>query len=532
MRYETMIGLWEEECARHRCNYLAVEYPEFAQPGGYQMAINAKPMFIDKMLELCAPRPVLYIDGDMFIRKYPRIFDMPNVDVMARGWWVDPRSSYRLQESITVDPYTFETSGGTMFFSQSPESRKLVHLWIRESNKPYQQGKADDRILSMVFNSHQLLLSMTIIQLPIEYLWLTLDYSDRLLIDDNVYPDVSTMNQSIVIEHGECLTSEETATGAGASNDRTPRYYNFVEAGIDPVSELLHECIMFPTKEFADTCREYLDFMSNTAYPYDGNQVLMDRHWIDEKHPENNEQPFYVVPFDKKLGKRNNVSRRNIQNSYGIRMADFTKMNEPIDGKSVFGRSTYLIPAAHIDPSAIIPAILYMLSRGKSAYVQPVRLTETYSTSAGFDRHSALDKYSRSDLLFVPHLQQTHTLLKPVINFDEPILFRPGNNVLYTYLSMFRNLAEFSEAINYGAYDFISQVRIGLINPYKKVVVSSQLGGYHNGRHYPGTNQNNINQIMARYVSGLDFLYNKPKKSTRFKPHYKNKTHRRKKYSG
>jgi hypothetical protein len=333
------------------------------------------------------------------------------------------------------------------------------------------------------------------------------------------------MNQSIVIEHWECLTIEETATGAGASNDRTPRYYNFIEAGIDPVSELLHECIMFPTKEFADTCREYLDFMGNTAYPYDGNQVLIDRHWIDAKHPENNEQPFYVVPFDKKLGKRNNVSRRNIQNSYGIRMADFTKMNESIDGKHI-----YVIPAT-LSPSAIIPVILYLLSREKSAYIQPAVLSNTSDTSAGFNRQIALSKYSRADLLFVPHAQQTHTLLKPAINFDEPILFRPGNKVLYTFLSMFRNLVEFSEAINYGAYDFMSHVRIGLINPSKKVVDASQqtlqIGGYFSGLNWSTANRRQ--SCSVRNGVPLELLYNKPKKSTRFRNHYQNKTHRRKK---
>jgi hypothetical protein len=154
LTFEEMINNWESECTKMRCNFMSVEYPEFTQPGGYQLAINAKPLFIKKALELCMPLGVLYIDGDMYVRKYPNIFDMPDVDFMARGWWIDPRSSYKMDESIMYDPYTFETSGGTMFFSQSSESKFLIQKWVSESSKTYNKGKADDRILSLVFNTN------------------------------------------------------------------------------------------------------------------------------------------------------------------------------------------------------------------------------------------------------------------------------------------------------------------------------------------------------------------------------------------
>ena len=92
-KFQDMISKWENECGKHNCNYLQIEYPDFTGPGGYQRAINAKPLFIRHALNLCDNRSVLYIDGDMFIRKYPHIFDMDNVDFMARGWNVDPRAS-------------------------------------------------------------------------------------------------------------------------------------------------------------------------------------------------------------------------------------------------------------------------------------------------------------------------------------------------------------------------------------------------------------------------------------------------------
>ena len=165
----------------------------------------------------------------MNIRKYPVIFDLKDVDYMARGWWIDPRSSYKFEESITYDPYTFETSGGTMFFSSSTDSHLLLDMWISESAKDYQKGKADDRIISMIVNSKKLLLNMKIIQLPIEYLWLTLDYHNRLLESEIYDYNLPLMEESIIIDHPECLTSEDSATGSGASSDRTPKYYSFLE---------------------------------------------------------------------------------------------------------------------------------------------------------------------------------------------------------------------------------------------------------------------------------------------------------------
>ena len=122
MIFETMIGKWEEACKAANCNYLSVEYPEFTinWPKFYQSAINAKPMFIKKALESCGGRGILYVDGDMLVHKYPKIFDLQNVDIMAHGWGSDPRTNIRFKTWQCYDPYIFETSGGTMFYANTP----------------------------------------------------------------------------------------------------------------------------------------------------------------------------------------------------------------------------------------------------------------------------------------------------------------------------------------------------------------------------------------------------------------------------
>jgi len=304
IKFEDMISNWEKECSKNGCNFLSVEYPEFAKPGGYQLAINAKPLFIKKALDLCKGRGVLYIDGDMYIRKYPSIFDMSDVDFMARGWWIDPRASDQFNDSIMYDPYTFETSGGTMFFSQSDESKALIHFWIKETDKIYQKGKADDRILSLIFNTYKLLLPMKIIQLPIEYLWLTLSYNDYML--DSLYDsNFKSLNETIFIEHPECLTSEETASNAGASSDRKPKFYSFLDMGdFSPVSEEFHEYTFFPNKEMTETFQSYFKYMNNTTYLNDGNSLLYDKQFVDINNPENNLSPLYVINYDDKFGNK------------------------------------------------------------------------------------------------------------------------------------------------------------------------------------------------------------------------------------
>lgn len=281
IRYEVMINRWIDMCKSVGCNYLVEEFPEFAKPGMYQHAINAKPLFIKAALEACEKgkpytelnnptktgkykldndlveelggddqkinrkyiygsgytltldvldkgnntksRAVLYIDGDMLIKQYPALFDIENVDFMARGWNSDPRSSdnYQDLEYICYDQYVFETSGGTMYFGNTKGAREILDLWHLTSSKPINKGKADDRILSLIFNAYAMLVQYNVIQLPIEYLWLTDIYGSNKLwghVDHNHY-------DHIIIEHPACLTGEERAADQGASSNRQPKFY-------------------------------------------------------------------------------------------------------------------------------------------------------------------------------------------------------------------------------------------------------------------------------------------------------------------
>lgn len=308
INYEHMIEKWIQSCVGARCNYLVQEYPEFVGPGKYQMAINAKPLFIKNALKACEGRAVVYIDGDMFVRRYPAIFDLPNVDFMARGWNMDPRASVKYTRAkICFDPYNFETSGGTMYFGNTPKARELLDIWSSASSKKMFEGKADDRILSMIFMMYNLVLPLNIIQLPIEYLWLTGAYTPEGKPTYLARPDWRA--KSIVFEHPACLTSEERAREQGAANNRNPRFYDrLVENRLDcdTYGGAFYEYIFFPKESLVATFQPYLSYISRAVlYEEDGEKV----------------PPMHVIKYEDRYGKYNDVAKANLQAADGWTIA-------------------------------------------------------------------------------------------------------------------------------------------------------------------------------------------------------------------
>ena len=314
IRFEQMIENWKKACAAAGCNYMAVEYPRFAQPGGYQIAINAKPLFIRKALDVLNGRGALYIDGDMVINKYPAIFDMPNVDFMARGWNIDPRSSRHYKKDVCFDPYIFETSGGTMYFANSPASKALLVKWEKESAKPSNKGKADDRILSLIFTAKRYVPHINSIQLPIEYLWLGELYNGPI--------DPRDMNPAdIYIEHPECLTGEERAgeqSVEGSSNNREPEaYYRLVGAKVDCARRggVFYERIFFPKKEMVPAFAPFLKYMKNA------------------RHHETGKPMFEVVDFEDGYGRYNTIALKNRESAKLVQVTPepFTQASLPLN---------------------------------------------------------------------------------------------------------------------------------------------------------------------------------------------------------
>ena len=525
--YDKMIEHWENNCRECNCNFIAVEYPDFTQEGGYQMAINAKPLFIKKMLEICEGRSVLYIDGDMNVRKYPHIFDMQDVDFMARGWWMDPRSSHKLDESIMYDPYVFETSGGTMWFSQSEEAKHLIEAWIKESDKPHQKGKADDRILSMVFNAKKYLCNMKIIQLPIEYLWLSLAYDERMM--EQVYDwNQAKMDATIFIDHPECLTSEETAEGAGASSDRNPKYYSFLDLEeYTPASEEMHEYILYPDANTTLTgMKDYFAFMDTITYIDDGNEDLYKYGLVDEEDSGNNEQPIYVVPHKEQYGnKKYSGESETINEIVKLNQRRATKagydLNAPSFKYDIYNvvrddkYNVYVITHKKMRNKFFIPLLLRLLQDGHTVIYNPCHMSGYNKNIYKKMLNNLGGLYKNTEFGFNPDFKSTRfsEFFKPIIKENQPMLFRPCE-IFMQFLSMHLFIDDLSSRLTNGSYEMMSRVRMSYIFPAKgsasrtrskassSVRTTKKMGG---GRS--SSRRHRENPHIKDYEEGLKSMY-------------------------
>jgi hypothetical protein len=485
--YDKMIEQWIARCTDAGCNYMAVEYPQFAEKGGYQLAINAKPLFIQKAVLSCGGRAVVYIDGDMTINRYPAIFDLDDVDFMARGWNMDPRANISyLDDVIMVDPYVFETSGGIMYFSNSIESRKLLDGWVAESAKPYQQGRADDRILSLVFNVRKLLAPMKIIQLPIEYIWLTLFYDDYIQLED-------LSVDKIYVEHPHCLTSEDTAASSGASSNRSAKFQSAIP-DMFPRSQMLYERAMFPSKEIVEVFRPWLNYMNKATY--NESVAAHDEELIGE-------QPFYVVPYDEGFGKLNPIYEENMKQSH-------TSTEHTIYPE---------LENTHVVSKLDIPNILNSLLSGHNVIYIPAESDARYVENI----KTIVSNSNRLELLFWDGNVDfdDHTMYNYIIDINKPIFIRSGNPILIMMLALTNSVvvpltnnnaahqqlrSMFSETpkslfetILKNNYQFVSRIRIHIMKNLRPV----KGGGIRRRGYVGGAMDRNTDDA-------LEFLYPAP----------------------
>ena len=407
MIFETMIGKWESACREANCNYLTVEYPEFTinWPKFYQSAINAKPMFIKKALESCGGRGVLYVDGDMLIHKYPKIFDLQNVDIMAHGWGSDPRTNIRFKDWQCYDPYIFETSGGTMFYANTPAAIRALDDWNAENNKKSNEGKAEDRVLSMMFTMTNKILDTNLIQLPIEYLWLTDKYSNF------VWDGAADVSESI-IEHPACLTAEEAASEQGASANRLPeKYLEEITRRVDcnrPIGTF-YEYIFFPNKDSVDSLGPYLKYMKS-----DDHEKLMN-----------------IVPYEQRYGIYNEIVDRN----RGLAI----KLKVPL------GASPVVLPFTET-----IPVILNHLIQGKDVWIgKQLKTTSETIEAVAFNKGSRI---------------KTEYLSKILLDVTKPMFFSSRSHIVFALLSMCEKLADINIHMS-NSYMFLSRIRWQLLRP-------------------------------------------------------------------
>lgn len=423
IKFEEMIGNWESACKKHKCNYLAEEYAEFAVKGGYQHAINFKPYFIDLALAACYPRSVLYIDGDMKILMYPGVCDMKDVDYMARGWNTDPRpGDFRTHGKFCFDPYVFEMSGGTMFFGNTYHGRALLKAWQKETLK--HPGKADDRILSMAIMLQKLLVSLSTIQLPIEYLWLDMDYDYHLREGEDY------KKNKIAISHPECLTGEDRAATEGASSNRYPRAYDrYVSDLLFCDWDEIYEYLQFEDKSQVTPFKPYFDFLN--------------------KH-----DAVDVFSYAKKYGPYNSVVKKNMDllEKAKVLVHDKLVVVSPHDFNTV---SLHKVSG---ERETIITILRYILNGQHVVYI-PGTSGRTASTVISKATKEELDFVARNNSKRRDRAKSEYSL---ELDTGYPMYFGPNNRILKQFLLMATSFKEMDKLFN-RTYIFLTRIHCGWV---------------------------------------------------------------------
>jgi hypothetical protein len=434
IKYEKVLEKLEKSCIKNNCNYLIVEYPEFAVKGNYQQAINYKPKFIKEALKACYPRSVVYVDGDMTINKYPLIFDIDNVDFMSRGWNTDDRSEFDSSgETTCFYPFVYELSGGTIYFANTIQAYNLLDEWYKKVLKD--PTKAEDRVLSYIITVKKLMLPINTIQLPIEYLWLSMYYDDYL------------KRKSIYIEHPECLTGEERAkedSNIKTSDSRQPNNYDRlltdnVYCNLRNIP--FYEYIYFPSKEYISGFKVYLKHLSKSNI-------------ID------------IIKYDDKYGKYNKIANQNkkLSTSFSV-VKNIDILYSPYNNNS-------------------IPMILAYLLNGVDVMIYPKdKVSSRRKSSKRKSRKRRSDMSSTKNDIKVPYTKLDHEKFKKDLDLYEficknintskqffkkeyklkidkkyPIMFSHKSNILIHLLMMCEKLDDISKIFN-STYIFMSRIR-------------------------------------------------------------------------
>jgi hypothetical protein len=492
--YDEMIegpGGWIATCHAAGVNHMAVEYDQFRIDTEYQLAINAKPYFIKKALELCGGRAVVYIDGDMTVNRYPAIFDLQDVDFMARNWNCDPRSKCDVEDNPGGDFYTFETSGGIMYFGPTPQAHSLLDVWIQTTELPEMEGKADDRILSLIFNNSRMYLPLNFIQLPIEYLWLTLYYDtylskDPVRIRNKINEEARLINPAdyIFIEHPHCLTPEEVARDKSCSKtkSRQPNTYNRnvgERVGLRS-GGWFYDYIFFENAHQTDAFLPYY-FYVNTHDLY-----------VDEDYDESTNETieygvplFYHIPYANRYGwtKKINFNEIADKNMKGVEVLQKVLTYAPSKAtvRCAAGEFSLDGPCKILKGKiTTISHILYYLHKGQNVLYIPNNARPIYIQSIIEEANRGRNQLITVNVSKAKNPNNPQELYSEyILNIpnDAPIYFAANSRILKHMLFMCKTLADLPQLFN-GSFIFLTRIRCKWIaEPAPAPILLEEAGG-------------------------------------------------------
>jgi hypothetical protein len=183
--HEHLASRLENSIDKFNLNRVSFEIPEIHRsisPKGCLNSIYTKPNVILRSLELYN-KPVVYIDSDCIVEKYPYLFDFlcdEEYDFALFNWLAcQDNSAYTPQNPKILNEYSFShsidynsqseliCSGAVQYWGQSNYSFSLLKFWqlIIQGN----QLCPDDHSLDFSYNNYQFKDSMKIYWLPKSY---------------------------------------------------------------------------------------------------------------------------------------------------------------------------------------------------------------------------------------------------------------------------------------------------------------------------------------------------------------------------
>jgi hypothetical protein len=271
---------------------------------------------------------------------------------------------------------------------------------------------------------NHLLSQLSTIQLPMEYLWMTLDY-DTIF---KKYPN-DVNQRGVSITHPECLTGEERAENESAiDTSRIPRgYTRAVEKQIRcRDNEIVYEYIHFDSREDIGNFKYYLDWLQN--------------HKVID-----------VVSYSKKYGTHNSVAQENVNL--------LEKVNLQIHDEVVIVSQNIIdSTSAHMVGSSreLMPTILkYLLNKQHVVYVP--KSTRSVRTVLGKATQEHLDLVTKNLSNSKEKVKKEYLLVEDV---NYPIYFGPNNKVLRHLLLMSNSISDFVNNFN-ESYMFLTRIRCG-----------------------------------------------------------------------
>ena len=104
--------------------------------GNWTLNTHYKPIIIRKILDLI-DKPVIFIDADARVQKYPLLFDDTKEDFMGYFPDRDKTNNTLIKDKVL---------SGTIFFNNTVMARELLDLWVKKCQ--VQRGDWDQQILS------------------------------------------------------------------------------------------------------------------------------------------------------------------------------------------------------------------------------------------------------------------------------------------------------------------------------------------------------------------------------------------------